>query len=121
MSGYIWAIVPVKELDGAKQRLAPLLTPSQRSALAEIMAGEVLEAIAAARGLAGILVVTLDERIAAFARRLGARIVSDGARDGHTGSVNSAARLLVGEGRAGMITMPGDIPAATLETSPRLK
>jgi 2-phospho-L-lactate guanylyltransferase len=113
MSSDIWAIVPVKELDGAKQRLAPLLTPAQRSALAGIMAGEVLQTIAAVRGLAGILVVTLDEQIAAGARSLGARIVGDGARDGHTGSVTAAARLLVGEGRAGMITMPGDIPAAT--------
>ncbi len=38
-------------------------------------------------------------------------IVTDGARDGHTGSVNAGRRLLAGEGRGGMITMPGDIPA----------
>ena len=24
----IWAVIPVKELDGAKQRLAPLLSPT---------------------------------------------------------------------------------------------
>ena len=29
----IWAVVPVKELDGAKQRLAGLLSPAQRRAL----------------------------------------------------------------------------------------
>src|SRR3954451_4203308 len=34
-----------------------------------------------------------------------------GARDGHTGSVHAGRRLLAGEGRAGMITLPGDIPA----------
>ncbi len=31
----IWAVVPIKELDGAKQRLAHLLTPAQRRALIE--------------------------------------------------------------------------------------
>ena len=61
-SADIWAIVPVKELDGAKQRLAPLLSPAQRRALIEVMMGEVLEAVAGAKSLAGILVVTLDPR-----------------------------------------------------------
>ena len=41
----IWAVVPIKELDGAKQRLAPLLTPAQRRALIEVMMNEVLEAV----------------------------------------------------------------------------
>src|SRR5207253_1084920 len=36
---------------------------------------------------------------------------AEGARDGHTGSVNAGRRLLAGEGHCGMITMPGDIPA----------
>ncbi len=109
----IWAVVPVKELDGAKQRLAALLTPAQRAALAGIMAKEVLETIAAARGLAGILAVTLDPAIIAFATRLGARTVTEGAREGHTGSVMAGARLLLREGRGGMLTMPGDIPAVS--------
>ena len=34
----IWAVIPVKELDGAKQRLAGLLSPAQRRALIEVMA-----------------------------------------------------------------------------------
>jgi len=36
-----------------------------------------------------------------------------GARDGHTGAVTAAARLLAAEGRAGMLTLPGDIPLIT--------
>src|ERR1700750_1396067 len=56
--------------------------------------------------------VTLDPRATALGERIGARIVTDGARDGQTGSVNAGRRLLAGEGRPGMITMPGDIPAA---------
>jgi 2-phospho-L-lactate guanylyltransferase len=112
-SADIWAIVPIKELDGAKQRLAPLLSPAQRRALIEVMMGEVLEAVAGAKNLAGLLVVTLDPQATTVASRLGARVVTDGARDGHTGSVTAGLRLLAREGRGGMITVPGDIPAAT--------
>ena len=109
----IWAIVPIKELDGAKQRLAPLLSPAQRRALIETMMGEVLDAVAHASGLAGIMVVTRDPVASRLASRLGARVVSDGARDGHTGSVTAGLGLLAREGRAGMIALPADIPAAT--------
>jgi 2-phospho-L-lactate guanylyltransferase len=115
LAGDIWAVVPIKELDGAKQRLAPLLTPAERRALIEVMMGEVLEAVAGARSLAGILVVTLDPEATALAKRLGARIVTDGAREGHTGSVTAGLRLLAREGRGGMITLPADIPAATAQ------
>jgi 2-phospho-L-lactate guanylyltransferase len=109
----IWAIVPIKELEGAKQRLAPLLSPAQRRVLIEVMMGEVLEAVAGARSLAGILVVTLDPQATAFATRLGARVVTEGAREGHTGSVTSGLKLLAREGHGGMITLPADIPAVT--------
>jgi 2-phospho-L-lactate guanylyltransferase len=36
-----------------------------------------------------------------------------GARDGHTGAVTAAARLLAEEGRPAMLTLPGDIPLVT--------
>ena len=57
-----------------------------------------------------MLVVTVDPVATSLAGRYGARIVTEGAREGHTGAVTAAARLLVREGRAGMMTMPGDIP-----------
>ena len=40
-------------------------------------------------------------------------MIEEGARDGHTGAVAAAARLLAAEGRAGMLTLPGDIPLVT--------
>jgi 2-phospho-L-lactate guanylyltransferase len=119
----IWAIVPIKEFSGAKQRLAPRLSPQQRQSLAAIMVEDVLHALAAVSQLAGIVVVTVDPLATSLAERYGARVVTDGARDGHTGAVTAAARLLAQEGRTGMITLPGDIPrmlasevAATLAT-----
>jgi 2-phospho-L-lactate guanylyltransferase len=112
MTADIWAAVPVKEFVGAKQRLAPMLTPAQRQALAAAMLEDVLAALADAP-LAGIMVNTLDPLAAELARRYGARVVSEGARDGHTGAVAAMARILAAEGRAGMLALPGDIPRVT--------
>ena len=109
MSG-VWAVVPVKEFEGAKQRLSSCLSPDERRLLATTMLEDVLEAVSAVEALAGVLVVTIDPVATSLASRHGARVVTEGARDGHTGAVTAAARLLVREGRAGMMTMPGDIP-----------
>jgi 2-phospho-L-lactate/phosphoenolpyruvate guanylyltransferase len=107
----IWAAVPVKEFAGAKQRLAPLLSPEQRQALAASMLEDVLAALAEAP-LAGIMVNTLEPVAADVARRYGARVVTEGARDGHTGAVTAMARILAAEG-CDMLTVPGDIPRVT--------
>ena len=56
--------------------------------------------MSAVQALAGILVVTVDPVATSLAGRYGARIVTDGARDGHTGAVTAAARVLAREGRA---------------------
>jgi 2-phospho-L-lactate guanylyltransferase len=111
----IWAIVPVKEFEGAKHRLSSALSPDERRLLAISMLEDVLEAVSAVRELTGVLVVTLEPAATSLASRYGARIVTEGARDGHTGAVTAAARLLVREGRAGMMTMPGDIPRLSSE------
>jgi 2-phospho-L-lactate guanylyltransferase len=106
----VWAVVPVKELAGAKQRLSSCLTPEERRALATTMLEDVLDAVSAVRELTGVLVVTVDPAATSLAARYGARIAMEGARDGHTGAVTAAARLLVREGQTGMTTLPGDIP-----------
>jgi 2-phospho-L-lactate guanylyltransferase len=108
----IWAAVPVKEFIGAKQRLATVLSPEQRVALAAAMLEDVLAALAEAP-LAGIMVNTLDPVASEQARRYGARLVTEDARGGHTAAVAAMARILHEEGRLGMLTVPGDIPRVT--------
>ncbi|HEV2301729.1 MAG TPA: 2-phospho-L-lactate guanylyltransferase [Stellaceae bacterium] len=113
----IWAVVPVKELGLAKQRLAELVPGASREALALAMLEDVLAAIVAALvespGLAGLAVVTVDPMASRLAARYGARLVEAGARDGHTGAVAAAARLLAAEKAAGILALPGDIPLVT--------
>jgi len=109
----VWACVPVKEFAGAKQRLAALLSPAQREILAETMLEDVLSALSGATLLAGIVVNTVDPRAAVLAERYGARVVTEGARDGHTGAVNGMARVLDAERKGALLTLPGDIPRVT--------
>jgi 2-phospho-L-lactate guanylyltransferase len=110
----VWAVVPVKEQGGAKQRLSGFLPPDQRRALAAAMLEDVLDALAAAP-LAGICLVTLDPFATAIARRVGARVLTEGAQDGHTGAVVAGARLLMAEGVGTILTVPGDIPRITAD------
>ena len=109
----LWAVVPVKERVAAKERLAPILRPEARQALALAMLKDVLAAITETPGIARLLVVTVDAEASQLAARYGARVTELGAHDGHTGAVTAAARLLAAEGHAGMLTLPGDIPLVT--------
>lgn len=111
--GDIWAVLPVKEFTGAKDRLASALSPAQRQELARTMVTAVLNALVGVPDLGGVAVVTIDPEAADLARSLGVRVITDGARDGHTGAVDGARHVLAGEGRAGILTMPGDIPLVT--------
>ena len=111
--GGIWAVVPVKTLGLAKQRLAGALAPGNRVGLARAMLTDVLDALSGASGLAGILVVTVDPEAQAIARRSGARISEADACSGHTAAVAAAAARLEVEGAAAMLALPSDIPAAT--------
>jgi 2-phospho-L-lactate/phosphoenolpyruvate guanylyltransferase len=110
----VWAAVPVKMFTGAKQRTASILSAKQREILAATMLEDVLAALASSRLLAGICVNTVDPVAADLARRYGARVVTDGALDGHTGAVLGMARILAAEGKGGVLTVPGDIPRLTV-------
>mgnify|MGYP000931708605 CR=1 FL=1 len=106
----VWAVVPIKELTLAKQRLAKAVPPRHRAGLAAAMASDVLETLSAVQGLAGIVVVTVDAQATAIAREFGAVVADDSARDGHTAVVAAAASRLAREGCRAMLTLPGDIP-----------
>jgi 2-phospho-L-lactate/phosphoenolpyruvate guanylyltransferase len=103
----VYAVVPIKATSDAKRRLAPVLDTTRRQELALAMFEDVLATLARVRELAGIIVVTADPAVGAIASRYGARISSDGAREGHTGAVAAAARQLAADD---MLTVPGDIP-----------
>ena len=114
----VWAVLPVKEIADAKQRLAGILSAELRRRLALAMMEDVLSALAATPRLSGIAVVTIDPMVEAVAARYGARVLAAGARDGHTGAVVAAARrfglepkIVRAPGIALDIDRPGDVAA----------
>jgi 2-phospho-L-lactate/phosphoenolpyruvate guanylyltransferase len=109
----VWAIIPVKDTRGAKQRLASLLPASLRQVLALAMLEDVLEALAGTKGLGGAILVTIDPQAKLLARHYGMQTIADGAHDGHTGAVNAGARHLIAQGRRALLTLPGDLPLVT--------
>ena len=63
-----WAIVPVKALGDAKQRLASVLPPEARRRLMLAMLEDVLATLRHVERLAPVLVVTPDAEVAELAR-----------------------------------------------------
>jgi 2-phospho-L-lactate/phosphoenolpyruvate guanylyltransferase len=113
MDRSLWAVVPVKDLQHAKQRLAGVLDAAQRRALFAAMLEDVLAALAASPRLAGILAVTRDVQARNLAARYGARVLVEPANRGHTAASTLGAATLAAEGVAGMLQLPADLPLIT--------
>ena len=111
----VHAVVPVKNLGDAKQRLAGVLARPERAALFRAMLEDVLEALAGAASLAGIVLVTRDEEAIALAGRYGAECLIEPENRGHTEAVELAAGALAERGAGALLQVPGDIPRVTAE------
>ena len=110
----IVAAVPVKDLSNAKQRLVPVLSPSERYLLARAMLEDVLAALCGA-GLDTVLVVTRDAEVIELARRFAVAILEEVENRGHTEAVALAQREAVKMGAQVFLTIPGDVPLVTVE------
>ena len=83
-------VVPVKPPSFGKSRLAGL-ADEQRRELAEAFALDTVEAVAATPGVARVLVVTDDFRLAGAMRALGAEVMPDGASEDLNATLVQAA------------------------------
>ncbi len=109
----MWAIVPVKRLGEAKQRLSARLSAGQRAALGLAMLEDVLAALVGVAAIEGILLVSPDRRAHALGRRFGARILAEADDHGLNPAVQCAASLLKSEGVAQILVLHGDLPLVT--------
>jgi 2-phospho-L-lactate guanylyltransferase len=116
----LWAVVPVKDFSGSKERLASALSPQERTKLAESMFRNVLHVLASARELAGILVVTNDSSAADIARGLGAEVIADNSSSGTNAAVLQGLRVLAARRCGGAVVVPADIPLMTYEELNRI-
>jgi 2-phospho-L-lactate guanylyltransferase len=105
-----WIILPVKALDRAKTRLAPVLSGRRRKELAEVLYQRTLRVALACRGIAGVLVVSKDPSVLRMARRSGAIAVDEAAHDGLNRALARGAAEAAGRGAEAVIVLPADLP-----------
>jgi 2-phospho-L-lactate guanylyltransferase len=102
-------LVPVKNLSGAKQRLASVLDQAARTELAHAMLTDVLEAIAAF-GSDDVSLVTSDPFAVDLANQFAFEIIRDDANLSETDAIEMATRVCESRGIDSVLVMPGDIP-----------
>ena len=112
--GTAWALVPVKNLDAAKRRLAGALDCAGRHGLMRAMLADVLDTLMAAPGLDGVAVISRDKAVARRAGAQGVRVLPE-TGVGLNPAVAEAARVLAGEGCATMLVVAADVPLARPE------
>ncbi|HYC56757.1 MAG TPA: 2-phospho-L-lactate guanylyltransferase [Candidatus Binatia bacterium] len=104
------ALVPVRSIAGAKQRLASCLDLARREMLALAMLEDMLSSLASAESVDRIVVVSSDASLLDHARRCGAEALEEGAARGLNGAVAMAAAELESQGVRRLLTIPGDVP-----------
>jgi 2-phospho-L-lactate/phosphoenolpyruvate guanylyltransferase len=103
-------LVPIKNLKNAKQRLAAVLDQPARTALAQAMIHDVLEAIAACSMRPQVAVVSSDPFAVDLARHFDFQIVHDKANASETAAIEMATAVCQAQGVASTLVIPGDIP-----------
>jgi 2-phospho-L-lactate guanylyltransferase len=110
----ILAILPIKSLDDAKQRLGDALTPGPRRALAEAMFSDVLVALRRADRVDRVLVVTGDVTAQQIAGGHGTLVIDDD-NEGHSAAATRGVKRALELGFERVLLVPGDCP--TLDPS----
>jgi len=105
-------VVPVKDLQNAKQRLSPALTREERSALASAMLEDVLGALSGCRSHR-VALVTGDREARKLAGAYSFEVIEDFTNPGETGAIEMATRVCVERGETETLVFPGDIPLIT--------
>ena len=106
------ALVPLKDLVQAKTRLAGLLDPSQRRALAQAMVEDVLAVLAVHPEIMRTTLVSDDPGAGLLAEKYGVDYVTEaslGCR-GLNAVVQRASELLLAEDNSPLLVLHGDLP-----------
>lgn len=103
-------LIPVKNLDNAKQRLAAVLTQEQRTMLARTMIKDIFAALAEVPGRPQVGIVTSDRFAMALARRYEFEVIRDDENRGESEAIAMATREAQRRGAGFTLVFPGDIP-----------
>ena len=107
------AVIPIKQLENAKQRLAGLLSAEERRLLFTAMVEDVLTAVEACVLIDRIIVVTDDQAVSRLAGSFGAEVRPEPVEAGLIEAVTLTGNQLAAEGVSTMVFLPGDVPLVT--------
>ncbi len=103
-------LLPVKDLNNAKQRLAGVLTPDERFSLAHAMLQDTFRAVRGIRSTEKVFVVTNYEPAARAARANGWEILREDLQVSERASVDWASRICAERGVTSLLRLPLDLP-----------
>lgn len=103
-------LVPVKNLDQAKQRLSSVLDQPARTQLAQAMLQDVLEAIGSWQNRPEVAIVTCDPFALALASRYGFEVIADHTNSGETDAIAMATHVCETRAVDNTLVIPADIP-----------
>jgi len=110
-----YVLIPIKESSNAKQRLAGLMSPEERSALAGQMLEHVLTQVSRAGGYDRAAVVTLSPSGIELAQRLGFEIIREAEQVSESVSVDYGSGIVRGKGARSVLRLPIDLPLLLAE------
>lgn len=109
------ALVPLKDLVQAKSRLAGVLRPAERRALAQAMAEDVLTVLSGHSGIAQITLVSDDPGAGLLAQKYGARCWSEQSLGacGLNALIQNASERLLADSEEPLLVLHADLPLLT--------
>jgi 2-phospho-L-lactate/phosphoenolpyruvate guanylyltransferase len=113
-------LIPCKDLDRGKSRLARCLAPRARRALCEFFLCRTLDVATKAFDPAWVRVVTGDPRVAALAAEFRVAAIADGGADINGALARGRSRVLTENGDCAALILPIDLPLATPAALARL-
>ena len=109
----IFAILPVKSPQNAKQRLKEFLALEQRETLVRMLYTQTLAALCRAEGIDRVVVVTRDAEVAGHARCSGALVFEEHEQVSHSVSADAACLRAMELGASTVLLVPIDVPTVT--------
>jgi 2-phospho-L-lactate/phosphoenolpyruvate guanylyltransferase len=103
-------LLPIKDLRQAKQRLAPLLNPAERFALAQAMLADTIRAVRGVRRADKIFVVTNYIPAMQAAEENGWELLREDQQISESFSVDAASRHCAELGVMSLLRLPLDVP-----------
>ena len=103
-------LIPVKNLSGAKQRLADILDQPSRTKLAQAMLEDVVDTVSGWKERPPVVLVTSDPFATTLAGKHEFEIIPDPVNPGETGAIEMATHLCIERGADFTLIIPADIP-----------